>query len=327
MLRMLAIFTFVLTVHAQSGTEGADHPLVSRYAGSTMYRFVKQDYGDFTIATGRAAWTGSKLSNTQTVEGKLFHAVYFGPHGKSPLEVYRNFQQALAAAGFKPIYGCANAECADLFNNLYGSAYNGKVLDRSSALQATFTTTYGRDTRYLAAQLTKGGGTVWVSLEVGIVDKSWADTLKASPDQAFYGLAVVESAAMGTGNVTVDAAAMADSLRDTGKVALYNLYFDTNSATLKPESDAALAEIQKLLRTNPQKKLLVVGHTDNVGQIDYNLDLSKRRAASVVNALTTRYGVETQRLSPYGVANLAPVASNASEDGRARNRRVELVER
>lgn len=324
---MLLTFSLCALAGAQTGTEGPDHPLVSRYAGSTMYRFQKQDYGDFTVATAKAAWNGSRLTNTRAVEGKLFHAVYFGPHGKSPLEVYRNFQQALGAAGFQTVYGCANAECADLFNNLYGTAYNGKFLDRSSALQAIFTTTYGRDTRYLAAQLTRPGGTVWVSLEVGIIDASWADTLKAAPDQAFYGLAVVETAAMDTGNVTVDAAAMSNSLRDTGRVALYNLFFDTNSATLKAESDAALREIQKLLAGNPQKKLLVVGHTDNVGAVDYNLDLSKRRAAAVVSALTARFGVDAQRLAPYGVANLAPVASNATEGGRAKNRRVELVER
>jgi OmpA-OmpF porin, OOP family len=324
---MLLTFSIALTAAAQSGTEGPDHPLVSRYAGSTMYRFLKQDYGDFTIATAKAAMNGPRLTNTRAVEGKLFHAIYFGPHGKSPLEVYRNFQQALGAAGFKTVYGCGNAECGDLFNNLYGSAYNSKFLDRSSALLSIFTTTYGKDTRYLVAQLTRPVGTVWVSLEVGTIDATWADTLKAAPDQAFYGLAVIEAAAMDTGNVTVDAAAMSNALRDTGKVALYNLYFDTNSATLKPQSDAALTEIQKLLAANPQKKLLVVGHTDNVGAVDYNLDLSRKRAAAVVSALTGRFGVDAQRLAPYGVANLAPVASNATEDGKAKNRRVELVDR
>jgi outer membrane protein OmpA-like peptidoglycan-associated protein len=324
---MLLVCGFAALAAAQSGTEGPDHPLVSRYAGSTMYRFLKQDYGEFALATARPVWANDHLTNVRTVEGKLFHAIYFGPAGKSPLEILRNFQQALGTAGFRTLYECANQTCGDLFNNLYSPRYNAKVLEGSSALASTFTTTGGKETRYLAAQLSRSDATVWVSLEVGMVDPTWSDTLKASGNQAFYGLAVVEGAAMSTGNVTVDASAMATALRDTGRVALYNLYFDTNSATLKPESDAALAEIQKLLAGNPQKKLLVVGHTDNVGTVDYNLDLSKRRAAAVVTALTGRYGVDAERLSPYGVANLSPVASNAAEEGRAKNRRVELVER
>jgi outer membrane protein OmpA-like peptidoglycan-associated protein len=170
-------------------------------------------------------------------------------------------------------------------------------------------------------------GTVWVSLEVATITPDWAGTLKAASDQALYALAVIESTDMETGKVTVDASAMASSLENTGRVALYNLYFDTNSATLKAESDSELIEIQKLLAANPQKKLLVVGHTDNVGAVDYNLDLSKRRAAAVVTALTTRFKVDGQRLSPYGVANLSPVAPNTTENGKAKNRRVELVER
>jgi OOP family OmpA-OmpF porin len=311
---------------AQTVPDKPDHPLVSRYAGSTMYQSVSQDYGAFTIVTAKPVFNAT-LSNTKSVEGKLFHAVYFGPHGKSPLEIYRNFQQSLAAGGFKTVYACANAECGDLFNNLYSSRYNGKLLDNSSSLGATFTSSYNRDMRYLVAQLSRPTGDIWVSLMTGPIDQNWADTLKASVDQAFYGLAVIESAPMDTGKVAVDAAAMSNALRDTGKVALYNIYFDTNSATLKPESDAALTEIQKLLTLNPQQKLLVVGHTDNVGTIEYNLDLSKKRAESVVAALTTRFKVDAARLSAYGVANLAPVASNVTEPGRARNRRVELVSR
>jgi outer membrane protein OmpA-like peptidoglycan-associated protein len=73
-------------------------------------------------------------------------------------------------------------------------------------------------------------------------------------------------------------------------------------------------------------KLLVVGHTDNVGSYGFNMDLSQRRAAAVVAALAGRFGIARDRLSPVGVSYASPVASNRAEEGRAKNRRVELVE-
>ena len=74
-----------------------------------------------------------------------------------------------------------------------------------------------------------------------------------------------------------------------------------------------------------QLKLRVVGHTDDQGKADYNLDLSRRRAASVVRELTSKYGIDPSRLDAFGAGLYAPIASNASEEGRAKNRRVELV--
>ncbi len=126
--------------------------------------------------------------------------------------------------------------------------------------------------------------------------------------------------------VTVNASEMAKKIASTGSVALYGIYFDFNKADLKPESNATLDQIAQLLKNDAALKLLVVGHTDNVGTFDFNTGLSQRRAASVVAALTGKYGIAKARLSPIGVSFAAPVASNKTDDGRAKNRRVELVE-
>ncbi len=96
-------------------------------------------------------------------------------------------------------------------------------------------------------------------------------------------------------------------------------------AEIKPESKAALDEIAKLLKGEPNLKLHVVGHTDNVGGYEPNLGLSRRRAEAVVGALARNYGISAARLTPNGVAYLAPVAVNTTEEGRAKNRRVELI--
>jgi OmpA family len=91
-------------------------------------------------------------------------------------------------------------------------------------------------------------------------------------------------------------------------------------------ADAQLEEMAKLLKQAPARKLLVVGHTDNVGSFTFNMDLSQRRAAAVVAALATRFGIGKDRLAPVGVSFASPVAPNADEGGRAKNRRVELVD-
>ena len=123
----------------------------------------------------------------------------------------------------------------------------------------------------------------------------------------------------------VNAADMARALKDSGKIALYGIHFDTDRDTLRADSNAMLDEISRLLTSDPQIRLHVVGHTDSQGTPDHNLDLSRRRAATVVHALTSHYNIAPARLDSFGCGPYAPAASNADEDGRAKNRRVELV--
>lgn len=114
-------------------------------------------------------------------------------------------------------------------------------------------------------------------------------------------------------------------IKATGHGAVCGIYFDTGKSTLKPESTPALAEVAKLLGADLTFKLWVVGHTDSVGAVDANLKLAQARAEAVVTALTTTHGIGAARLKGYGVGPLAPVATNDTEEGRAKNRRVELV--
>jgi OOP family OmpA-OmpF porin len=105
------------------------------------------------------------------------------------------------------------------------------------------------------------------------------------------------------------------------------IYFDTGKSVLKPESPAAVAEIAKLLKADPALKVYAVGHTDNVASLDLNTKLSQDRAETLAQALVTKHGIAADRLVARGVGPLAPVANNDSEEGRAKNRRVELVKR
>ena len=139
-----------------------------------------------------------------------------------------------------------------------------------------------------------------------------------------YRLNIVEREIMEQ-EISANAEAMGNDINSTGHVPVYGIYFDSGKSDIKPESDSALVQISLLLKNNSSLKLYVVGHTDNVGSLESNMTLSKNRADAVVNSLTANYGISADRLKAYGVASLAPVASNDSEDGKAKNRRVELV--
>ncbi len=144
-------------------------------------------------------------------------------------------------------------------------------------------------------------------------------------DRVYTQVDVIEERPRETGVVVVAAEEMAESLGAEGRVALHGIRFDLDSAEIRPESTPALDEIARLMREEPELALLVVGHTDNQGGFDYNIDLSRRRAAAVAEALVRDHGIDRGRLTPWGVGYAAPMASNASPEGRAMNRRVELV--
>ena len=141
-----------------------------------------------------------------------------------------------------------------------------------------------------------------------------------------YRLDIVETQEM-TQQVVADAAALLADLERAGHVVLNGILFDTDKATIKPESKPALVEIAKLLQENSQMTAFIVGHTDMSGSFEHNMELSEQRAEAVVKTLVSDHGISANRLTPRGVGPLAPVATNDSEAGRSLNRRVELVKR
>ncbi len=153
-------------------------------------------------------------------------------------------------------------------------------------------------------------GKTWIQLEVGSNGEIAEHIVTETPL---------------TQDVVANAAEMSNGLTNSGHSVVNGILFDTGKADVKSESAPALEEVVKLLKQNAAMKVYVVGHTDNVGALASNLDLSKRRAASVVQMLSTKYGVPADRLQSFGAGPYAPLASNDNEAGRALNRRVELV--
>jgi OmpA-OmpF porin, OOP family len=252
------------------------------------------------------------------LEGRITRLIYnFAPE-RSGLEVMRNHEAALQAAGFTTLFSCAAAACGKDFGEMMLARIDAHMIEGSSAYWEPFN--QGRNAqRYLLARGTRPDGSV-VHAAVYVVDP-------VSKHNGGVLLDIVEARPMETGKVSANLSAdvMAKSIATDGRVAVYGVYFDTDKADVKPESKAALDEMAKLLKSQPELKVYIVGHTDSQGTLARNTELSQRRAEAVAKALQAGYKVDGQRLLPKGVASLAPVASNDAESGRDKNRRVELV--
>lgn len=312
---IVCVLAIVLTcsLAAQDAPGTADHPVISRYAGSVLDGYEVREFDDIDLPVGPVIKdeSGNRVpKEKKRLEGRITRIVYRGPEDRTTLEIMSNYRSSLESAGFEILYSCSD-DCGRLFHwTLY---HDDSVIRNTKTSANAFDKP--QDLRYLAAKRATDEGIVHVGVMVAI-DSIW--TKKPATL-----LTVIESEPMDTGMVTVKS--MAEGLDAEGHVSIYGIYFDSGSATLKPESDATLEEISNLLHERSALKLLVVGHTDNQGGYDLNMDLSAKRAASVVQALTSRFGISASRLRPAGVGFLAPVASNDTEAGRAKNRRVELV--
>jgi outer membrane protein OmpA-like peptidoglycan-associated protein len=294
-------------IHAGDVPGAKDHPIVSRYTGSEILKYEAKEFDGFTLPTGSARDRRSGASSTQQLEGRITRIHYRAPEGRSALEVFRNYEQSLRAGGFTSLFQCENQACGTEFSY----ALNPPSIMHFSS----------KDQKYLAAKLARADGDVYVS----VYTTAAYGVGGANKNRVFTLLDAIEVKAMQAGQVQVDANAMAREIASNGRVALYGIYFDTGKADVKAESQPALTEIAKLMKQDAALKILVVGHTDNAGTFDYNLDLSRRRAESVVKSLVSEHGIGAARLKAWGVGYTAPVASNRAEEGKAKNRRVELV--
>jgi outer membrane protein OmpA-like peptidoglycan-associated protein len=114
-------------------------------------------------------------------------------------------------------------------------------------------------------------------------------------------------------------------IASSGRYIVRGILFDTDSDVIKPESGPVIKQIARGLTTDPSLKLLIEGHTDSVGDAAHNMDLSKRRAEAVKSVLVSQFAVDASRLTSAGLGSTKPVDKNDTPQGRAQNRRVELV--
>jgi OmpA-OmpF porin, OOP family len=239
------------------------------------------------------------------IEGKLFRDMFNledteeGRRAYSALEFHRNYENAITALGGKKI---SATQFTDEF-----IAQNG---GRDAIEKYLMGQPAGTDQEHQSYLIRTPQNEYWINVSTGSIP--------------LHGeIAVLEREAMTQSVGFLDAAAMKKAIDANGRVALY-INFDVDKATLRPDAQPIIDEINKLLTADSALKLSIEGHTDNTGTVERNRELSTARARSVLGALVG-FGIDPARLASRGFGADQPIASNADEAGRAKNRRVELV--
>ena len=282
---------FAQSVLANDDAEGCkDHPLFNRMPGYRINTCEIKQFDAREFPASGALNADNKAVKVETVEGVQTFIVYDMPgetKTASGLQIQRNYLNAVKSAG-----GVVIAE--------YGAENSGKQLSDD---------TWGNGDRAAVFKLNKGGKEIWARVH-------------PYNSGAGYALYIAEREVMKQ-NIVVNE--LIDKINKDGFISLY-INFDTGKAVIKADSFSQLDQVVTALKSSPELKLEVGGHTDNVGSADANLTLSDARAKSVMKYLSDK-GIAAGRLSAKGYGQTKPVADNRSDDGRAKNRRVELVKK
>lgn len=304
--------------------DSKDHPLISRFPGSYIRFYESKDYDEFTLPLNElieAEFGDQYKEFTEKglrVEGKVTQHFYVVPKNHSSLEIFRNYEQALKEKDFEIIAQKNGGVDEDFKSSLYYG------IDFKSASETHFEGVWAdkESGRYLAAKLSRAEGDVYISLftaKHGFYGGKWPD------GQPAVFQVIIEETDLQTDLISIEG--VMQDINSKGKAAIYGIHFDVDSAKIKEESKSAIEKIADLLNQNPDLKLHVVGHTDSTGDLKYNIDLSEKRAKSLVEFLVNNYSIDENRLNSFGVGPLAPKATNETENGREQNRRVELVKK
>jgi len=286
---LIGVFMMFASQTAMAQNDG--HPLITPFEGSYIEGQEVKEFDEQKLVIGKVQQDGTV--KTEKIEGKVTRIDYRDPDNRSSLERMRNYEQALKKAGFEIIFSCNTEEC--------GPEIQIETIG------------YYPPERYLTAFLKRDEGNVWIGVFVA-----------AGP---WTKIRIVEEKPMETDMVKVTADILKTNILKDGHIAVYGIYFDTGKSDIKPESSETIKEIAALLQKNPSLQIYIVGHTDNVGKLKDNMELSNKRAAAVVTELIARYKIDASRLEAGGVGPLAPVATNDTKEGKELNRRVEIVKK
>jgi len=299
-------------VRAQDVSGSRDHPLFSRVQGSTIIKYEQKSFDELVLPLGEFKFFDGVFEEQKRVEGAITRIGYRLPSGRSTLEVIRSYEQAITGHDGEILFECSGeSECGNGFDNGLNDLPGEEALFSAETVDED-------NQRYLAAKLDSPQGEVYVMVYT---------YYQYSTERPFIRLRIVETGGKQEQLVTLNADALMQELNQTGHVAVRGIYFDSDKATLRPESEPALREMAKLLNNNPELEVYLVGHTDNTGEFDYNMKLSQWRSKAVGDYLIGNLNVDRGQLATHGVGPLAPVASNDTEAGRQKNRRVEMVKR
>jgi OOP family OmpA-OmpF porin len=303
-----------------------DPSFLKRYEGSEIVLYVTRSFDQYGFTVPDTSKPGNSEAKVETREGAITRLYYSVPKGHTALELFRNYEQALKAAGFTIVYELLPCK----------EGWDGAHMERLFRSVSTpvqydpFVYQGGGPFCYFTASGSKDGKDYSVTVEI-VEEKNISQsqpTLEARVGKevgsVLVDVDVVAAAAVQNKMVEVKAADIADALATKGFVDIYGINFDIDKTDIKPESAKTLDEVANLLKIDRSLKLEISGHTDSTGDKAHNMQLSEGRAKAVVDALVKQYGIDASRLAAKGYGDTKPVAGNDTEEGRAKNRRVEL---
>lgn len=312
-----------------------DHPLISRFKSSIIWRSESKDYDSFKfILNVDKQPFMAKVDKVQNEEGKHTKIFYKAKENSSSLEIIRSYEKELIKKGFKLLY--FDEISADSSYNILSNIIEASALNKDLNFMSILGYGDVKKTRILTMKQERIDGNAYVSVismegvfNEGKLIKDQKGELKVDvvkSNVVRYMLDIVETCPLESGKVKITAESIENDIKVTSHSSVYGILFDTGKTEIKQESYDILSEISRVLSNNTELKLFIVGHTDNEGTYEYNLELSKKRAEAVVKELVYKYAIDNKRLISQGVGPICPVASNKIENGKAQNRRVELVE-
>ncbi|HMO18852.1 MAG TPA: OmpA family protein [Oligoflexia bacterium] len=298
---------------------------IKRMEGSILVLGESKAYDEFVIPTSRIEFDYNsqkfKEWDKLSIEGSRDTVFYRLPKDASTLEVAKSYEDEFLGDGFEVIFKGKDEDLHDGYGRFMKEVYGVKI----GAALMEYHIPASNDFRYLAVKRNESDGSVtYITGLFAKIRDVWGSKY-AKPLEVVTRLDVIRTKPMIKRLVLVKAEEMPGLLGKDGKVILYGILFDFNKAEIKSESEETLSEVAKFLSTHETAKLVVTGHTDNVGNFEFNRELSQKRSESVVNYLVSRHKVDKSRLIPFGASFSSPVSSNETEEGRTKNRRVELV--
>ena len=325
---VLILTLFALVIHTNlfaqdpprksDKTGSGDYPGISRYEGAVIQEYQVINYTDFYLGLGEPvekdfAGHGKFFKKSITVKGKLFNIQYLIPIQEGVLKLYENYNNALKLANYNILYVEHNKNSCFYSEDYYG----GDAGPLTKQTRDFYGVKCDKDYYYVVAKGVRDSLDIYLALYI-------CPGGNYGQDFVIVNQSVIEAVPLELGLVKADN--IAQNIRFTGHSIFYDIHFATGSDKIEESSNAQIKEIASYIQANPNKKYFIVGHTDNVGDFASNITLSENRAKNVMNELISKYNVDANQLKAYGVANLSPVTSNNTDKGKARNRRVEIVE-
>jgi OmpA-OmpF porin, OOP family len=301
-LASLPVLLFVAPLSgAPAGAEkSAGLGRVRPFPGAKVIEHSARNFEEYWMPLGRLVGE-AQAERVESLGGRWTHST-FSTAGRSVAEVFRHYELQVAKAGFEVVYACKGVECGE-----GGRKTNGDWWPLSD------------HRRFMAARMRRAQGDLWVSVHVH------AKAATGPVQQEVDVVEVKPPAIPPPARSESDVATLAKELKDDGRIVLHSLRFVDGKPALLPESEKVVQAIAELLARDPGLKLHVVVHSDNAMPGPASLDLTKKRATAVVQTLTRKHRIGSARVQPAGLGPLAPIASNRTDQGRAMNRRVELV--